>query len=162
MRPALLQDHPCGARSLRSLSCGPPRANPASWPITARFDLISQVYCQNDEVSLKSVHKACHSPYIQKRVQKSPLGFLGFPLFVAFSHKELMGRFDPYPYIKCQNGEVSPDVHTGYPQDVTRKGRQIPPTSPQQAASGDVSSSGSARYSQRHGLFLKTRHILAF
>ena len=38
-----------------------------------------------------------------------------------------MGHFDAYVDIYCQNDEVSTDVHTGTPTDVTRKGRQIPP-----------------------------------
>ena len=63
------------------------------WANRARFDLISQEYSQNRIVSPKYVHKACHSPYIQNWVQKSPLGFLRFPILAAFSHKELMGPF---------------------------------------------------------------------
>ena len=76
-----------------------PRANAASGPITARFNLILLNYSQNHEVSPKYVEKACLSPYIQKPVQKSPLGFLRFPFSLAFSGKELLGHFDPYPEI---------------------------------------------------------------
>ena len=65
----------------------------ASWPIRARFSVFLVVYCQNDEVSLKYVEKACLSPYFQNRVQNSPLDFLRFPFSVAFSPKELMGLF---------------------------------------------------------------------
>ena len=78
----------------------------------ARFHDIFYKVSQNRRVSLKSVEKACHSPYFPKRSQKSPLDFLRFPFCVAFSHKELMGRFDPYSVVYCQNDEVSPDVHT--------------------------------------------------
>ena len=64
--------HPCGARSVlpwrpslyRTLQIA------ASWPYTARFDLISYKVSQNGEVSPESVEKACHSPHIQKRVPK--------------------------------------------------------------------------------------------
>ena len=62
----------------------------------ARFHVISQKLSQNREVSAKYVEKACHSPYIQNGSQKSALDFLRFPLFPAFSHKELMGLFDRY------------------------------------------------------------------
>ena len=54
--------HPSGARSALQASLVLPAANPASWPITARFDLISQDISQNSEVSPKSTQKACHSP----------------------------------------------------------------------------------------------------
>ena len=67
--------------------------NAASWPNRARFDLNSMKYCQNGQVSLKSVEKAYHSPCFQKRVQNSPLEILRFPYIAAFSHKELMVPF---------------------------------------------------------------------
>ena len=63
------------------------------WANKARFNLISQKLSQNGRVSLKYVEKACHSPYVQNRVQKSPLEILRFTFSVAFSHKELMGLF---------------------------------------------------------------------
>ena len=125
--------------------CGPslvqdPR-NAASQPIRARFMYIYCKVSQNRGVSPIFVEKACHSPYLQNGLRKSALGFLRFPYLRAFSHKELMGHFRPYPYIKCQKDEVSPDVHTPCH---ARKGRQIPPQSAQQAASADCSSSDSA------------------
>ena len=46
---------------------------------TARFDLISWKLSQNRGVSSVFVEKACHSPYSQNRVQKSPLEILRFP-----------------------------------------------------------------------------------
>ena len=52
---------------------------PASWPIRARFDLISTKVSQNDEVSPKKCHKACHSPYSQNGSRKSPLEIPRFP-----------------------------------------------------------------------------------
>ena len=76
-----------------------PRANAASWPIGTRFDLISHKLSQNHEVSPKYVNKASLSPYFQNGLQKSALGFLGFPFPLAFSHKELMGVFWPYPRV---------------------------------------------------------------
>ena len=87
-------------------------ALPASGPIRARFHLISYKVSQKGIVSPKSVHKACHSPYFQNGVGKSPLQILRFPLLPAFSHKELMTHFRPYLRVLCQNDEVSPDVHT--------------------------------------------------
>ena len=51
----------------------------ASWPIWARFDLISLEYSQNGQVSPKYVEKASNSPCFQNELQKSPLGILGFP-----------------------------------------------------------------------------------
>ena len=114
----------------------------ASQPIRARFHDISLKVSQKDEVSTEKCQKACHSPYSQNRLENSPLEFLRFPFSTAFSHKELMAFFDPYVHVYCQNDEVSPDVHTC---TRTRKGRMIPPQSPQQAAPGDCSSSCSAR-----------------
>ena len=81
---------------------------PASWPIRARFDLISYILSQNGQVSPKYVEKASISPCFQNWVQKSPLEILGFPYSGAFSHKELMGLFDPVDHVYCQNDEVSP------------------------------------------------------
>ena len=59
-----------------------------SWPIRAELHLISCKVSQNRGVSPEYVEKAYHSPYFQKRSQKSPLGFLRFPFRPAFSHKE--------------------------------------------------------------------------
>ena len=105
--------HPFGARSV---PVGPPCTqdpwNAASWPIRARFQSYSLKVSQNRRVSPKYVHKASHSPYFQNGLHKSPLGFLRFPYFSAFSPKELMGHFRPYLRLLCQNDEVSLDVHT--------------------------------------------------
>ena len=63
---------PWGPPCLRTLGCRL-RAN------TARFRSIFSKVSQNDEVSPKSVEKACRSPYFQNEAQKSPLEILGFP-----------------------------------------------------------------------------------
>ena len=65
----------------------PPRAN------IARFQSILSKVSQNSEVSPKSVHKACHSPYFQNGSGNPPLEILGFPFPLAFSHKELLTLF---------------------------------------------------------------------
>ena len=96
---------PVGLPGPASLSWDPPRSK------RARFHDISHKVSQNDEVSPKKCEKASHSPCFQKRVRKSPLDFLRFPLFPAFSGKELMGHFDPCTKVYCQNDEVSPSVH---------------------------------------------------
>ena len=49
---------------------GPPCTRTLQGPTWARFDLLFLKLSQNQEVSPKSVNKACHSPYIQKRVRK--------------------------------------------------------------------------------------------
>ena len=92
-----------GALQVRTTPAGPGRslwALPvrtlrfaASWPIKARFDLISLKVSQNHGVSPKYVKKASHSPYIQNGLGKSPLEFPRFPFMPAFSHKELMAPF---------------------------------------------------------------------
>ena len=107
--PGTSGDHPVPGPG-RSPCRGPP-CHLLEQKVT--FDLIPYKVSQNREVSTKSVEKACHGPYSQNAVQMSPLDFLGFPYSVAFSPKELMGRFDPYTHVYCQNDEVSPDVH-GY------------------------------------------------
>ena len=86
----------------------------------ARFQLLFYKVSQNGQVSLKYVHKASHSPYFQNASQKSPLGILRFPFLTAFSHKELMAHFDPYPRLYGQNDEVSTDG--------TPRGRSDTPT----------------------------------
>ena len=83
--------------------CGPGRSpagpslsfpyNAASGPIKARFKVISTKVSQNGEVSPRKRQKACHSPYSQNGVKKSPLEILRFPFLVAFSHKELIDLF---------------------------------------------------------------------
>ena len=70
-----------------------PSQNAASWPITARFHYISYKLSQNGKVSLKYVEKACHAPYFQNGLEKSPLDFSRFPFSLAFSRKELIGSF---------------------------------------------------------------------
>ena len=70
-----------------------PRANAASGPIKARFQSIYCKVSQKRVVSPKYVDKACHSPYIQNGVEKSPLEIPRFPISLAFSHKELIGPF---------------------------------------------------------------------
>ena len=76
----------------RSAVCGTLPGNAASWPIRARLRSISENVSQNDQVSPKSIKKACHSPYFQNRLQKSPLEILRFLFSPAFSPKELMGH----------------------------------------------------------------------
>ena len=95
--------HPGDGGGLPGPPCGPGRS-PRSPPCpgtpdcrltanSARIDLIPHKVSQNRRVSLKYVHKACHSPYLKNEVQKSPLEILRFPETSAFSHKELMGLF---------------------------------------------------------------------
>ena len=80
---------PCG----RARSAVPEPSECRLWAHMARFDLISQKSSQNDEVSPKSVEKACNSPCFQNGLRKSPLEILRFPICPAFSHKELLGFF---------------------------------------------------------------------
>ena len=56
-------------RSLWALPVPGPSECPP-WTNRARFHVLFLKVSQNGEVSSKSVHKACHSPYIQKRVQE--------------------------------------------------------------------------------------------
>ena len=123
--PGTSGTHPSGpvGYPVPSLVWASPRANAASQPIRARFHYISYKVSQNSRVSPEKSQKACHSPCLQNGLKKSPLGFLGFLILPAFSHKELLGHFDPWVYIYCQNDEVSPNVHTYVPRSV----RQIPP-----------------------------------
>ena len=79
-----------GARSAGWL---PSPCKAASGPIRARFHVKYTKVSQNAEVSPESVHKACHSPYLQNGLGISPLGFLRFPFWPAFSHKELLTLF---------------------------------------------------------------------
>ena len=101
--------HPAGPVSPCRASLYRTPQNAASGPITARFDLNSCKVSQNRIVSPKSAQKACHSPYIQNGLRKSPLGILRFPFSVAFSPKELMVPFMTQGMEKCQNDEVSPE-----------------------------------------------------
>ena len=107
---------------------------PASGPIRARLRSIYEKLSQNDEVSLKSHQKACHSPYFRNGPHNSPLGILRFPYFRAFSPKELMVPFWPVHGEMCQNDEVSPVCTRMFPREVYAR---YPHRSPQQAAPGD-------------------------
>ena len=64
------------------------------WANMARFNVISLEVSQNGQVSPKKCQKASISPCFQNGLKKSPLGILRIPYLAAFSHKELMGRFD--------------------------------------------------------------------
>ena len=132
----LSSDVPAAGRS--SPPCGPGRFPPRGTlpgmtsecrllANKARFQDILLKVSQNGEVSTLFRQKACHSPCFQKRSRNSPLEILRFPYPVAFSHKELMGRFDPHSRVYCQNDEVSPVCTPMYPTPVTRSERQIPP-----------------------------------
>ena len=128
----------------RSVPCRPSLVfpqNAASWPIRARFHLNSTKLSQNGQVSLKYVEKACNSPCFQNGPGKSPLGILGFPFYLAFSHKELMGHFDPESRFIVKMMKCRQYVHPCN----TRKGRQIPPRPREPARFCGRSSSDSAR-----------------
>ena len=148
---------PAGARP----APGPP--TPAPWAYGARFAVqgpphgqkarfhyISQKLSEKDEVSTKSVQKACHSPCFQNRSKKSPLEIPRFPISPAFSHKELMVPFWPMVSVLCQNDEVS-TVCT--PLNVTRKGRQIPPR-----CHGASSYCDTAPHLTQRGILIDTRY----
>ena len=90
-----LQYPPTPLRSgARFAGTGPLPGIPASGPIRTRFNLRYTKVSQNGRVSPKSVEKACHSPCSQNGSQMSPLQILRFPIWPAFSPKELMTLFD--------------------------------------------------------------------
>ena len=111
--------HPCGARSV---SLEPSLGYPSGSRLLAnraRFDLFSYKVSQNGQVSSEYVEKASVSPYFQKRVGKSPLGFLRFPFLPAFSPKELMGLFEPEARFIVKMTKCRPVVHTSVPAKCT-------------------------------------------
>ena len=123
--------HPSG----RSVPCRPslvpPRADAASGPIGARFDLISCKVSHFRVVSPEYPEKACHSPRLQNGSGKSPLQILRFPFRPAFSPKELLTLFRPEADFIVKMMKCRLDVHA--------KGSHDTPTvSPQQAAPGDT------------------------
>ena len=82
--------------------CGPGRAwealpgrGPGSSGKRARLRTLFSKVSQNDEVSPKVSKRPVIVPILKNGSRKSPLDFLRFPSEPAFSHKELMGRFDP-------------------------------------------------------------------
>ena len=101
------------------------RPLPASWPIRARFQVYFLKVSQNRVVSPKSSHKASHSPCFKNGLRKSPLDFLRFPICSAFSHKELMGRFDPQLDFIVKMTKCRSNVHYRSREGVG----QIPPRS---------------------------------
>ena len=112
------------ARSVR------PAGSPWDMPLecrllanTARFDLISCKVSQNEEVSSESVEKACHSPYSQKQLGKSPLEILRFPFLGPFSHKELMAYFDHTSGFMVKMTKCRQCAHPG---TRARRGRRYP------------------------------------
>ena len=85
--------HPCGARS--PFPC-PWQGLPGTCPPRSKRATFDLIYCKVSQkaiVSPKSVEKACHSPYLQNGLRKSPLEILRFTVSPAFSHKELMVPF---------------------------------------------------------------------
>ena len=111
-RPRTSAPTPAGPAPDPWSSAGAPRANPASWPIRARFDLHFTKLSQNRVVSPKYVHKASLSPCFQNGSQKSPLDISRIPFSVAFSHKELMAHFGAYSDFYVKMTKCRPDVHT--------------------------------------------------
>ena len=85
-------------------------------------------------MSPKYVKKAYVSPCFQNGLQKSPLDFLGFPVFTAFSHKELMAIFSLRSVFTVKTTKCRQMVHTVH----AAKGSQYPQMSRQQAASCDI------------------------
>ena len=67
---------------------------------------------QNGQVSPKYHEKASRSPYSQNGSRKSALEILRFPLWPAFSCKELMGHFDRYSDFYVKMTKCRPVVHT--------------------------------------------------
>ena len=90
--PPSVRTPPSGPGRAPEPSLGAPRANAASWPIKARIRPLFSKVSQNRIVSPEYTHKACHSPYSQNGLGKSPLKILRFPFSLAFSHKELLGH----------------------------------------------------------------------
>ena len=81
----------------RSVPCralpGTDLAERPSLAYRARIDLISWKLSQNGIVSPKCVEKACHSPHIQKRVQKSPLDISQISTFASLLSQGINGLF---------------------------------------------------------------------
>ena len=91
--PRDVRTHPSGPVGPGQALPGAPRAIAASGPIKARIEVILLKVSQNGIVSPENVEKACHSPYVQNGLEKSPLEILRFSFWPAFSHKELMVLF---------------------------------------------------------------------
>ena len=68
--PGTSGDHPCGARSCLQHSLSPPRANPASWPIGTRFDLISHKVSQKPQSVTEICRKGLSYSLFPKRAPK--------------------------------------------------------------------------------------------
>ena len=124
--------------ALWALPCpGPSECRP--WPIgrdsmTFLIKLVKTAKCHQNVSKRPPL-----VPIFQNGSQKSPLEILRFPYSAAFSPKELMGHFRPYPGHYCQNDEVS-TVCT--PWFSTRNGRRYPHGHPAASCSwGDRSSS---------------------
>ena len=88
------QDHPAGPVGLLWSPPCPEPCYPALQPkgrdsMTFLIKLVKRAKCHR--ICLK---RPVIVPIFQNGVKKSPLGFLGFLFLPAFSHKELMGRFD--------------------------------------------------------------------
>ena len=94
---------PCRGLPVPGPCRDPPGRDLTSFPVK----LVKTAKCHR-KVSIRPVIV----PNLKNGSIKSPLDFLRFPLYAAFSHKELMGRFDASRVHYCQNDEVSTDVHT--------------------------------------------------
>ena len=68
-------------------------SNAASGPIRARFHVKSSKVSQNGIVSPRNVEKACHSPYFQNGLQKSPLDISRISILASLLSQGINGPF---------------------------------------------------------------------
>ena len=101
--------------------------NAASWPIRRELRTISRKLVKTAKCRPNMSKRPVIVPIFKKRLRNSPLEILRFPLFSAFSHKELMVLFCAWDGLYGQNDEVSTMCTPvfGY-----AKGSHIPPRSP--------------------------------
>ena len=91
--PCAPGDHPSGpVGSLQAPPCHLPE-NAASWPIRRDSTSFSIKLVKTAECHQNMSKRPTLVPISQNGSRKSPLDILGFPISLAFSHKELMGMF---------------------------------------------------------------------
>ena len=103
--PELARTTPAGpGRSplVPSLSWQPLPGNTRLLANKARFKVKTCKVSRNGEVSPKYVEKASHSPYLPKRVQKSPLDILQISISASLLSQGING-----PFLTGRRGKVS-------------------------------------------------------